>query len=188
MDLVPIWRNGQSSNCNTLTGSFFISWRLNTPNCWTKLPPGAKTVAGFVGSQPPSCGAITLGIYLYHLWLTMKYLCPKSEWSWLLAISVRIKARGKPKPERHHLVTSDKLYRLGLELMDNAVASGKPVTSWRVQTAFRDGLAIALAAAITLRRRTLAGLRIGKQLKKVEICGFSISQPRTSRLSGRSII
>jgi integrase len=126
-----------------------------------------KTVSGFVGSQPASCGAITLGIYLYHLWLAMKYLCPKSDWSWLLAISARIKARGKPKPERHHLVTSDRLYRLGLELMDAAVASDKPVTSWRVQTAFRDGLAIALAAAFVPRRRTMAALRIGKQLKKI---------------------
>jgi integrase len=126
-----------------------------------------KTVAGFVGSQPASCGAITLGIYLYHLWLAMKYLCPKSDWSWLLAISARIKTRGKPKPERHHLVTSDRLYRLGLELMDAAVASDKPVTSWRVQTAFRDGLAIALAAAFVPRRRTMAALRIGKQLKKI---------------------
>jgi integrase len=97
----------------------------------------------------------------------MKYLCPKSDWSWLLAISARIKARGKPKPERHHLVTSDRLYRLGLELMDAAVASDKPVTSWRVQTAFRDGLAIALAAAFVPRRRTMAALRIGKQLKKI---------------------
>ena len=56
---------------------------------------------------------------------------------------------------------------LGMELMDGALASGRPATSWRVQTAFRDGLAIALAAAIAPRRRTLAALRIGKQLKKI---------------------
>jgi integrase/recombinase XerD len=46
-------------------------------------------------------------------------------------------------------------------------SGGKPVTSWRVQTAFRDGLAIALTAAFVPRRRTLAALRIGKQLKKI---------------------
>jgi integrase len=51
--------------------------------------------------------------------------------------------------------------------MDGAVASNIPVTSWRVQTAFRDGLAIALEAAFVLRRRTLAALRIGKQIKKI---------------------
>jgi len=51
--------------------------------------------------------------------------------------------------------------------MDAAVASDKPVTSWRVQTAFRDGLLIALAAAFAPRRRTLAAVRIGEQLKKI---------------------
>jgi hypothetical protein len=48
--------------------------------------------------------------------------------------------------------------------MDDALACGKPPTSWRVQTAFRDGLIIALLALIPLRRRTLSALRIGKQL------------------------
>jgi integrase/recombinase XerD len=125
-----------------------------------------ETIEEFVKWQPASCGAITLGIYLYHLWLAMKYLCPKGEWQWLLAISTRIKARAKAKPQLHHLVTSERLYSLGIALMDGALASGKPRTSWRVQTAYRDGLAIALAAAIAPRRRTLAALQIGQQLKK----------------------
>jgi hypothetical protein len=50
--------------------------------------------------------------------------------------------------------------------MDQALAPDKPPTSWRVQTAFRDGLIIALLALIPLRARTLAALRIGKQLVK----------------------
>ena len=73
----------------------------------------SEVIEEFVNWQPTSCGAITLSIYLYHLWLAMKYLCPRGEWQWLLAVSTRIKARGKAKPERHHLVTSDRLYRLG---------------------------------------------------------------------------
>jgi hypothetical protein len=127
----------------------------------------SEVIKEFVNWQPTSCGAITLSIYLSHLWLALKYLCPRGEWQWLLAVSTRIKARGKAKPERHHLVTSDRLYRLGMDLMDGALSSGRPATSWRVQTAFRDGLAIALAAVIAPRRRTLAAVRIGKQLKKV---------------------
>jgi integrase len=50
--------------------------------------------------------------------------------------------------------------------MDSALVCGKPPTSWRVQTAFRDGLIIALLALIPLRRRTLSALRIGKHLIK----------------------
>ena len=61
-------------------------------------------------------------------------------------------------------MTSEALYTLGIQLMDRAIASGKPTTSWRVQTAFRDGVIIALLALVPLRRRTLAALRIGKHL------------------------
>jgi integrase len=127
----------------------------------------AKTIEAFVKWQPASCGAITLSTYVYHLWMAVKYLCPASDWSWLLAIHNRIKASAKPKPQRHHQVTSDGLYRLGVELMDGALSSGKSATTWQVQTAYRDGLVIALEAAITPRRRTLAAFRIGSRLKKV---------------------
>jgi integrase/recombinase XerD len=124
----------------------------------------AKLVEEFVKWQPATCGRVTISIYLYHLWLALRNMYPTKDWRWLLTIYKRIKARVKARPERHHLVTSDKLYDLGIKLMDAAIASGKPPTSWRVQTGFRDGLIIALLASIPLRRRSLAALRIGKQL------------------------
>lgn len=128
----------------------------------------ATIIEEFVEWQPVTCGGVTISIYLYHLWLAFRNLYPKVDWSWLLRISRRIKARAKSRPERHHLVTSEILYDVGIKLMDDALRSGRPATSWRVQTAFRDGLIIALLALIPLRRRTLAALRIGKHLVK---CG-----------------
>lgn len=126
----------------------------------------AETIKEFVKSQPASCGGVTVSIYLFHLWLTLHYLCPRGEWSWLIAISHRVKAQAKPKPEQHHLVTSVTLYKLGLRLMDRALLMSNRRTSWRAQNTFRDGLIIALLALVPLRRRTLASLRIGKHLKK----------------------
>ena len=124
-----------------------------------------KTIESFVNSQPVSCGGVTVSIYLFHLWLALSKLYPTAEWAWLLRISNRIKARARPRPERHHLVTSEKLYDLGIGLMDAALCDSKSLTSsQRVRTAFRDGLIIALLAMIPLRRRTLTALRIGKQL------------------------
>ena len=135
-----------------------------------KRRPARRLNAGiieeYVNCQPGTCGRVTLSVYLHHLWLAIRYLCPRDDWRWLLVISKRIKAQAKPKPEKHHLVTSATLYELGIRLMDAALACGKPPTSWRVQTGFRDGLIIALLALIPLRRRTLSGLRIGKQLIK----------------------
>ena len=126
----------------------------------------AKLVEEFVKWQPATCGGMTITIYLYHLWLALRNMYPRKDWRWLLTICKRFKSRAKAKPERHHLVTSEKLYDLGIQLMDAAIASDKPPTSWRVQTGFRDGLIIALLASIPLRRRTLAALRIGKQLMR----------------------
>lgn len=126
----------------------------------------ANTIKAFAKWQPASCGGVTLSIYLHHLWLALRYLYPRKDWSWLLSIANRVKARAKAKPEQHHLVTIATLYKLGLKLMDDALASGRPPTSWRVHTAYRDGLAIALLALVAPRRRTLAALRIGKHLKK----------------------
>jgi integrase/recombinase XerD len=128
--------------------------------------PNARIIEAYVNWQPETCGGVTLSLYLYHLWLALRYLCPREDWRWLLVISKRIKAQAKPRPEKHHLVTSATLYKLGIRLMDAALACGKPPTSWRVQTGFRDGLIIALIALIPLRRRTLSALRIGKQLIK----------------------
>jgi integrase/recombinase XerD len=126
----------------------------------------AKIIEKYAKWQPETCGAMTLSTYLGHLWLALRHLYPRADWRWLLAISKRIKAQAKPKPEKHHQVTIPTLYKLGIQLMDDALACGKPPTSWRVQTAFRDGLIIALLALIPLRPRTLAALRIGKQLVK----------------------
>jgi integrase/recombinase XerD len=135
-----------------------------------KRTPGrrlnARIIEEYVNWQPETCGRMTVSVYLYHLWFTLRYLCPKDDWRWLLVISQRLKAQAKPKPEKHHLVTSAALYTIGIRLMDTALACGRPPTSWRVQTGFRDGLIIALLALIPLRRRTLSALRIGKQLLK----------------------
>jgi integrase len=65
-------------------------------------------------------------------------------------------------------VTSDRLYLLGIELMDRAVADAQAAERTRTTHAFqyRDGFIIALLALIPLRSRTLAALRIGKHLTK----------------------
>ncbi len=148
---------------------FFLSARHRS--LLTRAPAerlSRKIIKDYVKWQPPTCGDITLAIYINHLWLTLRYICPREDWSWLLTISKRVAAQAKKKPEKHHLVTSDTLYQLGIQLMDRALSIGKPATSWRVQTAYRDGLMIALLALIPLRRRTLAALRIGKHLVKCE--------------------
>jgi integrase/recombinase XerD len=63
---------------------------------------------------------------------------------------------------------SQRLYALGIELMDRAVVSTADAVDVSKSDAFdyRDGLMLALLALVPLRRRTLAALRIGQQLVK----------------------
>jgi integrase/recombinase XerD len=122
------------------------------------------TIEEYARWQPATCGPVTLALYLYHLWMAVRCLCPHENWSWLLSISRRIAVQAKRKRPRHHLVTSETLYALGIELMDGALNTGKPTVTRHMQTAYRDGLAIALLALIPLRRRTVAALQIGKHL------------------------
>ena len=123
-----------------------------------------QIIEEYVRWHPKSCGGVTIANYLNHLQFALRYICPTEDWSWLLEIAKRIAAQAKRKPEKHHLVTSETLYSLGFELMERAIASGKSARTWSVQTAFRDGLIIALLALVPLRRRTLAALRIGTHL------------------------
>jgi hypothetical protein len=127
-----------------------------------------KIIEDYVKWQPASCGGITIAINLCHLRMTLRYLCPGEDWSWLLTIVRRIGAQAKQKPERHHLVTSETLYALGIELMDGAITNYNATRRISITDAlaYRDGLMISLLSLIPLRRRTLAALRVGKQLIK----------------------
>lgn len=107
-------------------------------------------------------------IDLDHLRGALKLICPDTDWSWLLTIIKRIAATAPRKSGKYHLMTSDRLYLLGEELMDRAVADSDAAERIRKAHAFqyRDGLVIGLLALIPVRRRTLAALRIGQHLVK----------------------
>jgi integrase len=71
---------------------------------------------------------------------------------------------------------------LGVELMDCAAADAKGAGAITRATAFayRDGLLIAVTAALGFRRRTLAALQIGKQLvRSGNLWAFDIGPENT---------
>ena len=120
----------------------------------------------YVAWRRRSCGDSMVAVDLHGLRGALKLICPGVEWSWLLAVAKRLAAAAPRKPKKYHLVTSERLYALGLELMDQAVAGADSTSRISRMHAFefRDGLIVALLGLIPLRRRTLVALRIGKQL------------------------
>ena len=126
-DLQPISRNGHGCSLQYAYGKFLAFLSARHSSLLARAPAerlNRKIIEAYVRWQPASCGGITIAIYLYHLWLTLRYICPSEDWSWLLTISKRIAAQAKQKPEKHHLVTSETLYALGIELMDRAITNG----------------------------------------------------------------
>jgi integrase len=125
-------------------------------------------VAAYVAWRRRSCGDAMIAVDLDGLRGALRLICPGVDWSWLLTISKRIKAAAPRKARKYHLVTSEQLYALGIELMDRAVVDAEAAE--RISKAhgleYRDGLIIALLALIPLRSRALVALRIGKQLVK----------------------
>jgi hypothetical protein len=139
----------------------FLSFlSANRPNL-LELRPEERVdrlvVAEYVAWRRRSCGEGMVAIDLDGLRGTLRLICPGIDCSWLLTLAKRIKAAAPRKPRKYHLVTSDHLYALGNELMDQAVAEAE--ASQRITKArafqYRDGLIIALLALIPMRSRTL---------------------------------
>jgi integrase/recombinase XerD len=83
-----------------------------------------------------------------------------------LTITKRIAAAAPRRARKHPTVTSERLYLLGIELIDRAVATGckDGEISKLAAMEYRDGLLIALLALFLPRRRTVTAIQIGKQL------------------------
>jgi hypothetical protein len=87
----------------------------------------------------------------------------------LLSIVNRIAAAAPPPPKKNNLVTSERLYALGIKLMDSAVTAAEADGRTRARRAvqYRDGLIISTTAMIPIRPGTLEARQIGRHLIKV---------------------
>jgi hypothetical protein len=136
------------------------------------LPPNARmgrlVVAEYVAWRRKSGGEVTVAIGLDYLRGALKHVLLGVDWSWLLIITKRIAAAAPPSNKKYYLVTSERLYALGIELIDHALADAAAAHSISKKHTFecRDGMIIAPLALIPVRSRTLVALRIGKHLMK----------------------
>jgi integrase/recombinase XerD len=125
-------------------------------------------LAAYVEYRKESCSGRSIAIELHHVRLALRLVFPHLDLKWLLNATKRIASQAKPKAPKHHLITSERLYLLGLKLMDTAIAKANASGTVSKECAFlyRDGLIIFLLAAIPLRRRTVTALRLGNHLTR----------------------
>ena len=128
-----------------------------------------ELVAAYVAWRRPSCSDRSIAFDLDHLRQAYKLVCPASDWSWLRLITKRLVALAPPRPKKHHLITSERIYALGLDLMDAAMADAAKARCLYLSQAlqYRDGLLIAFLAQVPVRSRTLTAICVGQQLLKV---------------------
>jgi hypothetical protein len=150
-------------------GCFFQYLQNETLHIDVDAPQNAinpKVLGAFVEHRHKSCSDSAIATELHHLHLAFRLIFPEVDLRWLLDATKPIARQAKPGANKPHLVTSDRLYTLGLELMDGAIqtAAAEKTISKDCAFQYRDGLIIFLLALIPLRRRTLTALQIGKHL------------------------
>jgi integrase/recombinase XerD len=128
-----------------------------------------QSIKAFVEHLRQSCRDTSVASTLHHLRMALGLLSPERDWSWLKTIANRIASSARPKPSRSGEVTSAQLFALGIQLMtgaeNSALVAGR--ISKEDALTFRDGLIIALLAAVPLRKRTLAALTVNRHLIKI---------------------
>ena len=138
-----------------------------------RLAPEARTdpdsIRAFVQHLRQSCRDTSIASLLHRLRLVLGFLCPQCDCSWLKVVAKRIDSGATPRGDGARGVTSAELYAVGNSLMakiENANLSSRRPTKEEA-LAYRDGLIIALLAAVPLRRRTLTALTTTQHLVKI---------------------
>jgi integrase/recombinase XerD len=121
-------------------------------------PQRAQAYIGCLGDLQNGTAAILSR--LKDLGAAAKVMGSAQDWQFLNSLSSRVRARHKPVRSKSNLRLSDELLDLGLSLIDRAAEA----QGLAAAILHRDGLLIALLSLVPLRRRNIAGLRIGRNM------------------------
>ena len=131
---------------------------LEDPPATRITPERAQAYVGcLVGLQNGTAAILSR---LKELGAAAKVMGPKQDWRFLNSLSSKVRARHKPVRDKSNLKMSDELLDLGLSLIDKTTEA----QGLRAAILHRDGLLIALLSLVPLRRRNIAGLRIGRNM------------------------
>jgi integrase/recombinase XerD len=119
----------------------------------------------YVHYLEPRVSSVTLAQSIRKIARVAACLAPERDWRWLQRMARRLELRAKPRDKRHEVVEIRELFRLGLQLIDEA-EKAENSTPFHRALLYRDGLIIALLAADPLRLNNIAALEIGRTLFK----------------------
>ncbi|PWC52751.1 hypothetical protein TSH7_33040 [Azospirillum sp. TSH7] len=134
-------------------------------------------VRRYIDLLRPVLAPLSLWTTIDQLAAIMPALAPDADWGWLRRTAGRLKrGAANRRPITPRIRNAADLYQRALAAL--AGIEGKPETRpFAHATAFRDALMFALTIARPIRRRTLAGLRVGQHLRPTSD-GFLIQLER----------
>jgi integrase len=135
--------------------------------------PTPETVKAFVIHLRDSCQPRTIASLVGKLHDAIRHMYPANDWNWLKQLKTRLE-RAAPKPGRPPiLVTSQRLLDAGLERLVQVeqafAAAGEGATPKHLQAlalGYRDGLLVAIASLVPMRRTNIAQLEIGTTIRR----------------------
>ncbi len=121
-------------------------------------------VKAFVDDLSHRCSPTTVWNDVKALYDMARFMVPATDWTWLKSVKAALECRIQRRCST--VVDSGRLVELGFALMAEA-NQRLQVGALAAALTYRDGLLIALLAYRPLRRRTLAALTIGQQLRQI---------------------
>lgn len=123
-----------------------------------------EAAAAYVETLRRRVASRTVASYLQSLHNTIRAMSPDHDWGWLRKIVNRLWRQAVPARIIGPLLRPiDEVYEGGIELMDRAERM-TPRRPLQESVWDRDGLMIALLAALVIRRRNVANLEVGVHL------------------------
>jgi hypothetical protein len=129
-----------------------------------------ENIAAYLEALTQDCAPVTVRNYVRDLAVMLDVLAPETDHAWLHRLAARLRARMRPVIDRERrLRPVGVLYQAGLAAMAEALSAPAVIIvhhrggNRRLlrETAYRDGLVLALLAACPLRLRSLVALAPG---------------------------
>src|SRR5262245_52837301 len=149
-----------------------------------------ERIRRYASALAMTMGSVSVALHIERLYDAVRHMAPERDWTWLKKIKSRLTGNAKPAPRQALPFDSRALQDLGLELIKEAedklttINPGERREIRAIAQLHRDGVIIALAALLPLRRKNLSALAIGSSLCQVDQL-WAVRIPESESKNGR---
>jgi integrase len=158
------WAEGSRGSVGASYGRWLGFLRDNAPEALS-LPVAERVdrprVKQYVQLLQTQVGALTTAVYIKHLFLALRAMCPEADLEWLRIVGRDLARPGRPRSKMDRFVPVSTILNLSERLMSRSYTSVSEAVD------FRDGLILGLLAYRPLRRRNMSSIEIGTHLVRV---------------------